>query len=117
MLAVEPLAKGLAVDHRHGEPERPVDGAGVEQRDDVRVRELGRDGDLAKEPVGANTAGDLGVHRLDRDIAVVARVVRQIHGRHAAAAELANDAVAVGDVGGRALVGAALAHDCSGPGR
>ena len=60
--------------------------------------------DLGEEPLGAERRGEIGVQHLDRDVAVVLEVVREIDGRHAAAAELALDAVAIGDGSGEVRV-------------
>ena len=49
----------------------------------------------AQEPLGAEHRGELGPQHLERDLAVVPEVVREVDGRHAAGAELALDAVAV----------------------
>ena len=56
--------------------------------------------DLGEEPLGAEDGGELGVQHLERDLAVVLEVVGEVHRRHAARAELALDAVAVGERGG-----------------
>jgi hypothetical protein len=66
------------------------------------VLEPGGDSDLAQERVGALARGQLGPEDLDRDRAIVAEVVRAVDHGHAAAAELALDAVAVGERGGEA---------------
>ena len=52
-----------------------------------------------EEPLGAEDGGQLGLQHLDRDVAVVLEVVGEIHGRHAALAQLALDPVAVGQGG------------------
>ena len=62
--------------------------------------EVGGDLDLGQEPLGAEHGGQLGAQHLERDLAVVPQVVREVDGGHAARAELALDAVAVGE-GGR----------------
>ena len=64
--------------------------------------ELGGDGDLAQEPLGAERVGEFRVEDLDRHRAVVLEIVREVDGGHAALAELALDAVAVGEGGGEA---------------
>ena len=48
--------------------------------------------DLAQEPLGAERGGELRAQHLDRDVAVVLEVVREVDGGHAAAPELALDA-------------------------
>ena len=58
----------------------------------------GRGGlDLAKKPLGADDGGQLGPQHLDRDVAIVLEILREIDRGHAALAELALDAVAVGE--------------------
>jgi len=96
LLPLQPVAKGFPLDERHGEPELPACIAAVEHRQDVGVLQPGAELDLAEEPVGAEGAGELGVEHLEGDGAVVAEVLREVDGRHAAAAELAGEAVAVG---------------------
>ena len=49
-----------------------------------------------EEPLGAEHGGELGPEHLERDLAVVLEVLGEVDGRHAALAELALDAVAVG---------------------
>ena len=56
------------------------------------------DADLPQESLGAERGGDLGVHHLERHVAVVAEIVREIDRGHAAAAELALDRVAAGQL-------------------
>src|SRR6185437_246528 len=55
--------------------------------------------DLAGEPVGAERGGQLGTQDLHRHLAVVLEVFGEVDGRHSALAELALDAVAVGEGG------------------
>ena len=56
------------------------------QRQDVRVLEIGGGLDLAQEPLGADHRGQLGAQDLDRDLAVVLEVLREVHRGHAALA-------------------------------
>ena len=107
-LALEARAKRLAFDVRHHVVQQAVRLAGVEQRQQVRVLQVRRDLDLAQESLGAEHRGELRLEHLDRDVAVVLEVVREVDRRHAARAELALDAVAVGEGGREAEEG--LAH-------
>ena len=52
--------------------------------------------DLGQEALGADHGGELGPQHLERDLAVVPQVVGEVDRRHAAGAELALEAVAVG---------------------
>jgi hypothetical protein len=58
---------------------------------------LGGGLDLLHEAVGAEHGGQLGPEDLEGDLAVVLQVRAEIDGGHAALAELALDAVAVGE--------------------
>ena len=51
-----------------------------------------RDLDLGEESLGAEHGAELGVEHLERDVAVVSDVAREIDGGHAARADLALDA-------------------------
>ena len=50
---------------------------------------------LAKEPLRTKGSGQLRSEHLERDRSVMAKVVREVDGRHAAPAELMLDAVTV----------------------
>ena len=58
--------------------------------------EAGGDLDLGEEAVAADDGAQLGVQDLDGDLAVVLEVLGEVDGGHAALAELALEAVAVG---------------------
>ena len=53
--------------------------------------------DLAGEALGAERRADLRTKHLDRDGALVANVVRQVHGRHPARSKLALERVPLGE--------------------
>jgi hypothetical protein len=57
------------------------------------VEERASDLDLAQEPIGAQRGGELRVQHLDRDVAVVGHVVRQVHDRHSTLSQLSLEAV------------------------
>ncbi len=63
------------------------------------MAQLGREPDLAQKALGAERLRQIGLEHLDRDLAIVFEVAREVHGRHAARAELALDAIAVGEGG------------------
>ena len=96
LLAIEPRAQRLAVDEGHHVEQLSRRVSRVEQRQDVRMLQAGRDLDLLEEALGADHRRQLGVQHLHRHLAVMARVRREIDGRHPAAAELALDRVSVG---------------------
>ena len=87
----------LALDIRHDVEQPVADAPRVEERKNVRMFEVGGGFDLVDEPVGADTGDDLRLHDLQRDLTIMADVLRQIDGRHTARTELALDAVAVGE--------------------
>ena len=58
--------------------------------------EVGGGLDLLQEPRGADERRELGVHDLDRHLAIVAHVMREIDRGHTAGAQLALESVAVG---------------------
>ena len=93
MLAIEPLAKRLAFHVGHHVIEEAVCFARVVQPEDVRMVEPRRDFDLAKEAIGTERGGELGMQHLEGDHPLVLAVLREVNGRHAAAAKLAVDGV------------------------
>ena len=68
--------------------------------------EPGAEPDLAEEAIGTERLGQLGAEDLERDHPVMLQVAGEIHDRHAAAAELALNAVAVGQSSLEAIGGA-----------
>jgi len=74
-------------------------GAAIEQGQQIRMLQVRRDLDLAQEPLRAEDGAELRVEHLDRDVAIVFEIAREINGRHAAAAELAIDDVQPGERG------------------
>jgi hypothetical protein len=102
-LTAQSLAQGSAVDEW-----RDVIGgvrhlARIDEPEDVRVLECGDRPDLKEKPFGAHGSGQLGFQDLDRDLAVVLQVLGEVDRGHAALAQLALEAVAVGQGGGEAL--------------
>ena len=65
--------------------------------------ELRRRLDLLHEPLGAEHCRELRPQHLHRDLAVVLQILGEIDGGHAAFAEAALDAVAVGEGRGELL--------------
>ena len=100
--AVQLGAERLAVDERHHVVEEAVGGAGVEERQDVRVLQRGGGLDFHHEPLGADDGGQLRLQDLERHLAVVLEVLGQVHGGHAALAELPLDQIAISEGGDEA---------------
>ena len=98
-LAPEPVAQGLALDVGHDVVEEAVGLARVVQGKDVRVGQAGGDLDLAHEALGTERDGDVLPEDLDRDAARLPEVLRQIHRRHPASANLALERIAPAEDG------------------
>ena len=87
--AVEAMAQRFAGDVRHHVVERPPRVAGIDQRQDVRVREPRRDSDLLQEALGTELCREVGSQHLDRDLARVLAVQGEVDGRGTATPQLA----------------------------
>jgi hypothetical protein len=100
LLTAQPLAERLPLHVRHGVVEEPVLRlprlAAVEERQDVRVRQVGRDLDLAQKALAPKRRGELGVQHLQRHRPPQLPVLRQVHHRHPPTPQLALEVVAVG---------------------
>jgi hypothetical protein len=94
-LPLEPCPQRLALDEWHDEVQLPVRFTRIEHRHDVRVSEVRGRGDLTEEAFLADRRRMLSVKHLHRDAALVLEVLGEVHGCHAAPAELALDTVAV----------------------
>src|SRR3954469_15231977 len=98
-LSAEPFSQSLSFYVGHDVVEEPSRFAGIEQRQDMRMLELGGEADLAEEAIGPEHGSQVGPEYFDGDKAIVLEFVRQIHRRHAAPPELTLDGVAAGEVG------------------
>ena len=67
--------------------------------------ELGGDSHFAQEPLAADDGAQVGAKNLERHLALVLQIAREVDGRHAAGADLAFDGVAVSEGGAKALSG------------
>ena len=101
--AFEACTQRFARDERHHVVQQAVRLAAVEQRENVRVLQPRGGADLGEKPFAAKRRTKVGVQHLDRDIALMLDVVREIHGGHAAGAEFARDAIAVGEGAGETV--------------
>jgi hypothetical protein len=75
--------------------EKSASGSGIEERQGVRMHELGSDLDFAEEARGAERGGELGAEDSDRNPAPMLEVVGDVDGGHATAADLFADRVMV----------------------
>ena len=97
LLALEARAQALALDVRHDVEQQTIGLARVEQREQVGMLQVSRDANLTQEPVGAEHDTKLRIEDLERDVALVAEIARQIHGCHPTASNLALELVAAGE--------------------
>ena len=96
-VAVELRAQRFAVHERHDVIEEAVGLAAVEERENVRMLQVGRGTDLHQKPLGADRGSQLGAQHLPGHASIVLAIVREIDGGHAAFAQLAFEAIAVGE--------------------
>ena len=94
--ALQTTAQRLARHVRHHVEQQSVGRAAVEQRQDVRVLQLGRGANLAQKAFDAERFTEVGVQHFDGDVALVLEIVREVDGGHTSGTELALDAIAVG---------------------
>ena len=91
---IESVAKRKSLDVRHDIVHQAIRFSGVEQREDVRMRQLGSELDLAKEALSADGLGDVRPQHLERNVPVMANVVREVDGCHTTGTQLSLDHVA-----------------------
>ena len=92
-LTTKPAAERLAIDERHHVERQAVGGAGIKERQNVRVPKMRGRPDLGDEAVYADDRRQIAVQHFDGDIALVPDVVREIDGCHSANPELSLDTV------------------------
>ena len=91
--ALEVCAQRLPTNNGHHVVQEPVHLTAVEEGKDVRMQKLRSRLDLAQESLATERRAEIGMQRLDGDVAIVLEIVREIDGGHAARAELTLDAV------------------------
>ena len=92
---IQAITQRLALHEGHDVVDDAVRHAGIVQRDDVRMVQRGRRPDLAQEPLGAHTLGDVLAQDLDGHPPVVPDVAREEDCRHAPLTRLALDRIAL----------------------
>ena len=93
LLPLEALPQRFAFHIGHHVVDQAAGLAGIEQRQDMRVLQVGGDPDLTQEAIDPEHGGELGAQHLHGDVTVVLEIPGAVHGRHAAGAELAIDGV------------------------
>ena len=94
-LSGEPVAEALALDIRHRKPQLTRRFPRVVNREDVGMLQPGDQPDLALEPFGTKSDGELGMQDLQRHRSLVPDVLREVDRGHPTATELPLDPVAV----------------------
>jgi hypothetical protein len=92
----ESLSQRLPLDVRHGVPELAFGLAKIEERQDVKMAELGGKLDLPEETLRPQARRQLGMDHLQCHRPVLTAIVGQVHRGHAAPAQLALHSVPVG---------------------
>ena len=92
-LALEATPERLAFYVRHGVVEKAACLAGVEQRQEMRMLQVGHHTDLGEKTLWPQDRPEFGKERLERDSAIMPEIPRQVYGGHAAAAKFALDLV------------------------
>jgi hypothetical protein len=93
------IPERLPMHHGHHEEQGVVCFARVVEREYVRMGEARRETNLSHEALAADYSGQVGVQHLEGDVALVSKIARQIHSRHAACAERALNVIAAGEGG------------------
>ena len=94
LLSVQSFPERLPLHMRHDVEEESIRLARIEERQDVRVLQIGRRLDLGQEALGTDHRGQFGLQDLEGHFAVVLDILGQVDGRHAAFAELTLNGVA-----------------------
>ncbi len=96
-LAVEFVPLRLAVDERHDVIEERIGLSRIEEREDVRVLEIGGRLYFLDEPLGTQDRREFRPQHFHRHLAVVFQVFGEIDRSHAARTQLFSDGIAVGE--------------------
>jgi hypothetical protein len=98
----EEVAQAAVAGERHDVVQRAAGGAGLVEREEVDVLEVGDELDLALEAFGADGRDELGTQDLHGDLAVEPEVPGEEDDGHATVSDLAQDLVPPGKCGGQA---------------
>jgi hypothetical protein len=94
LLAHQSRAERFPLDVRHDVEQQAIRLTAVEQWQQIRMLQVGRDLDLREEALDTKHRSKLRVEHFQSDTAIVSDVAREIDGRHAAAADLTLDGIA-----------------------
>ena len=108
MLTVDAISERLTFDVGHHLEQEIVGLARIEQRKDVRMRQVGGGRDLGQEPLGSHYRCEFGLQGLERDLTLVLQAVGQVDDGHAALTKLTFNGVAAFE--GSVQAGDAVTH-------
>ena len=95
-LAIELVAQRLTLDAGHDIIKERVGCAGVEQRENMGMLQVGCNFDFLEEPLRTDDRRQLRMQNLDGNFAVVFEILRGIDGGHAAGTEFTLEGVTIG---------------------
>ena len=96
-LPTQPASQRLALDEGHDVEQHTPGGAGIEQRKDMGVLEIGGHPDFFEESLGADHGHQFRPEDLDGHRAVMPKVAGQEHQRHPALGQLALHQVSIAE--------------------
>ena len=96
-LPLEPTPQRFAFHVGHHVVDQAAGLAGIKQRQDMRVLQVGGDPDLTQEAIDPEHGGELGAQHLHGDVTVVLEIPGEVHGRHPTGAELTFNGVLLGE--------------------
>ena len=97
--AIQPVTKRFALRDRHHVIEVAVGFPGIIERKNVGMMQSGGETDFSQKASRSHSSGELLANDLERHLAVMPQIFREVHGGHPARAELALDAVPIGQSG------------------
>ena len=90
---MQAIPQRFTVDKGHHVVELTARASGVDQHECVRMREPGRNLDLAHEAFRAERSGDFGVQDLECNRATVFQIPGEVNGSHATATKFTDDLI------------------------
>ena len=94
LVAVQTVPECVPLHVGHHIEQEGIRLARIEQRQDMRVLQVGRRLDLSQKPFRADDCGQLGLQDLERDLSLMPEIISEINRGHPALTELALDLVA-----------------------
>src|SRR5438094_6314852 len=95
-LAIDTITQRFTLHERHHVEELALCFAAVEERQQVRMLQVRRNADFGEEALLANHGAQLRAQHLERDVALVAEIPREVYHGHSALTDLPLDEIAAG---------------------